>query len=445
MKIIYLHQYFGGPNSTGGTRTYEMAKRLVARGHAVHVVTSARNGTTYLGPWRSEEMAGIQVHSVPVPYSNSMSYPRRILSFFAFAARSGIYARRLRGDLVFATSTPLTIALPAAFAIFLRKSPMVFEVRDLWPEMPVATGALRNPLLIFLARALERFAYRHAAQVVALSPGMVKGVALTGYPIASITMIPNASDLELFGGQDANARIWRDSLDWLGNRPLVLYCGTFGTINDLRYLVEVAAEAQTMNSDLRFLVVGSGGEERQIRERAVELGVLNESFFMLERIPKNEIPVVFAAATICTSLFAPVKEMESNSANKFFDSLAAGRPVAINYGGWHEELLDSHHAGMRIDPLDHALAARVLVDLVADASRLKSLGLAARRLAESEFARDLLAEQLNGVFERTVSDPPSRHRVADRLDRVATTLGGSILCAKARSHRTKIDTPNDSQ
>ncbi|WP_344703199.1 glycosyltransferase, partial [Halomonas cibimaris] len=115
MRIIYLHQYFNTPEMSGGTRSYEMARRMVAAGHEVHMITAYREDDKP-GEWFTTDEAGIQVHWYPVPYSNHMSYGQRIKAFFAFAFAARKKALALEGDIVFATSTPLTIAIPGVLA-----------------------------------------------------------------------------------------------------------------------------------------------------------------------------------------------------------------------------------------------------------------------------------------------------------------------------------------
>lgn len=402
MKIVYLHQYFNTGESSGGSRSFEFAKRLVEAGHEVHMVTSDRTPSGRSHRWSTEEVEGIRVHWLKVPYSNAMSFGRRLIAFVQFALGSAVRARQLRADLVFATSTPLTIAIPGWFATVFRKSPMVFEVRDLWPDMPIAVGALKNPVAIKMARALEQFAYSRSEAVVALSPGMRAGVIAAGYPAEKIVLLPNACDLDQFDVSSTAVQAWRHSHTWLGERPMVLYCGTFGLLNRVEYMADLAAEVLPLNPEVRFVTVGSGAGMETVRKRAEERGVLDVNFFILPPIPKSKIPVVFAASTISTSLFAPIKEMEANSANKFFDSLAAGRPVAINYGGWQEELLTSSGAGIRLDPSDYQMAAKQLTELIADDHRLARASVAARKLASKSFSRDDIAAQLLELFEKVV-------------------------------------------
>jgi UDP-N-acetylglucosamine:LPS N-acetylglucosamine transferase len=159
MKVIYLHQYFNTPKMSGGTRSYEMARRLVAAGHEVHMVTTWRTETAH-DDWFHTTESGIQVHWLPVSYSNSKTYTQRIRAVLSFAIQACRKAVDLKGDLIFATSTPLTIAIPGIYASWRNRLPMVFEVRDLWPELPIAVGALRSPVLKWLARKFERFTYR---------------------------------------------------------------------------------------------------------------------------------------------------------------------------------------------------------------------------------------------------------------------------------------------
>lgn len=403
MRILYLHQYFTTPTMSGGTRSYEIARRLVARGHDVHMVTTVRDELPDgARRWTTSETAGIHVHSLPVPYSNRMSYARRIEAFLRFAWEAGRKATQLGGDVVYATSTPLTIAIPAVRAARAHRIPMVFEVRDLWPEIPVAVGAVRNPLLIAAARRLERFAYRNAAHVVALSDGMRDGVVAVGHPASRVTVIPNACDRELFDVGPAPGQEIRAKYGWLANRPLVLYTGTLGLINGVSYMVKIAAAALRIDSEVRFAVVGEGREEALVRSTAASLGVLDRNFFLLPPVAKATMPAWLSAADIATSFVIDKPVLWANSANKFFDSLAASRPVAINYGGWQASTLEESGAGLVLDRNDPTRAAEQLVRAVRDTTWLASARAAAQRLATERYDRDLLTDRLEEVLLRVV-------------------------------------------
>ncbi len=407
MKILYLHQYFVPPTAHGGTRSYEFARRLIANGHQVRLITSS----AYLGPEYTAtrriteaEVGGIPVTIINIPYSNAMGFLARIRAFLQFAVLASYAALRYRPDVVFATSTPLTIAIPGLITKLVRGVPMVFEVRDLWPELPIAIGALRNPLLKWLAYGLEKLAYRGSMHVVALSPGMADGVVRQGVSPTSVTVIPNSCDTQLFNVPQSRGERIREKLGLAGDQALVVYTGTFGLINGVGYLVEVAAAMRTIDPSVRFLLVGDGAEARKIAQQAQELQVLNQNLWIWEPIAKEQMPDLLAAATVATSLFIPLRPMWNNSANKFFDALAAGKPIAINYGGWQAELLEHSGAGIVMDPGDRSRAASQLAAFLRDRQLLEHAAAASRTLAHEEFNRDLMALKLELVLKQAVED-----------------------------------------
>jgi glycosyltransferase involved in cell wall biosynthesis len=397
MHIVYLHQYFVTPSMTGGTRSYEMGRRLAEYGHEVTVVTSWREGGRG-GDWFETQEAGMRVLWLPVEYSNRMSNAERMRAFARFALGSARRARELKGDVVLASSTPLTIAIPGVAAAKALQVPLVFEVRDLWPALPIAVGALKNPFARFAARQLELFAYRNAARIIALSPGMMDGIVKTGYPADRVVVIPNGADLDLFGRpQQGGVPSFLVEAGLAGSR-LVVYAGTFGRINGVDYLARVAARSDELGFDTQFVVIGKGGEEDRVRGEAVRLGVLGRNFHMFPPIAKQVVPEVLAAADLVLSLFVDLPEMWANSANKFFDGLASGTAVGINYGGWQAELLRESGAGIVFPPADETAAATEIHRFVSSREDVLKAGRAARELAERRFARDLLAGQLNDVL-----------------------------------------------
>jgi len=397
MRLIYLHQYFTTPQMPGGTRSYEMARRMVARGHEVHMVTADASGRGR--GWRETEEAGIHVHWCPVPNLRDRVYGRRLRAFLGFAWAAARKAAALPGDVVFATSTPLTIALPAVYAARRKGLPMVFEVRDLWPEMPIAMGVLRGRLPIAAARWLERFAYRHAAHVIALAPGMKEGIAATGCPEERITVVPNACDLERFRVPAQCGHEFRRRRAWLEDRPLVVYAGALGVANGVDYLARLAAATLPRDPEVRFLVVGSDREEKNLRATAKRLGVLGVNLFIEPAVAKAEMPVLVSAADLCTCLLLNVKELWTNSPNKLFDALAAGRPIAVNSRhGWAAEMIRQTGCGLVLDPEDLAQAAQDLVAALRDECWHRRARAAAAHLAETRFDR----ERLFAVWEEVL-------------------------------------------
>lgn len=408
-RVIYLHQYFTVPIVPGGSRSWEFCIRLVRDGWYVDMIC----GNSELGDisenqiieYYKDYMGKFKLLALDLKYSNKLNYFQRVLTFISFAIRSSIkIVQQSEANITFATSTPLTIVIPALLRKWLRGTPYVFEVRDLWPELPIAVKALKSPLTIFIARQLERIAYQNASHIIALSPGMKEGVIKQGIPADKITVIPNACDIERFNVSESVGIELINKHPELSGGKLIVYTGTLGYINGVDYLAYLANYMKHLMPNAKFLVVGSGSYENQIREVAFNLGILEKNFWIWPPIPKSEMPALLSACTVATSLFLPIKEMENNSANKFFDALAAGRPVVINYGGWHKEILEQSGAGISILGNDPEAGAIKLANFLNNTEALQKAGLAARQLADTEFNRDLLYEKLKTVFQKVLDE-----------------------------------------
>lgn len=381
----------------GGTRSYETAKRMVEVGHEVHMISSWREPSSQEG-WHVEDVDGITVHWIPVPYKNAMSFGDRVRAFLKYAMSAGKRAADVGGDIIFATSTPLTVALPAVYASRKLRLPMVFEVRDLWPELPIAIGAIKNPILKMASRWLERFAYRNSSAIIALSPGMAKGVIATGYPESRVQVIPNGCDNELFSPNPERAQAFREQHPELGDGPIVLYAGTFGKINGVSFLPELAARLAQRHPSVRFVSIGDGAETQLVMDRSKALGVHQVNYFQYPSKPKEVLIDAFQAATVSMSLFVDLPEMWNNSANKFFDTLASGTAVAINYKGWQSDLIEKYDIGIVLGANIDEAATR-LGDFLDDMDVIKAKAERANQLAMKRFDRDLLASKLISVVE----------------------------------------------
>lgn len=406
MHVLYLHQYFVPPDGSGGTRSYEMGRRMVAAGHQVTLVTSsAAFPPAYDFPHLRNTLRidGIDLVVLRIGYSNRMSYAMRMLAFLGFAicALSEV-VRVQKPDVVFASSTPLTIIVPALMAKLVHRCPMVFEVRDLWPEVPIAMGALNNSLVIRAARWLERLAYRHAARIVALSPGMADGIAACNVPGEKISVVPNSSDVDLFRAPSNVGDRFRRQHPYLDDAPLIVYTGALGRVNGVDYMTRIAEEMLSLQPAVRFLIAGWGSERDSIEAEARRRGVLHNNLWILPTLPKVEMPGLLSAATLASSFVINRSELWNNSANKFFDALAAGRPVMINHEGWQADFLRKSGAGLVIPPEDAKAAAKQICAFLDDPERLELARLAACKASETTFNRDRLASKLIATLEDVV-------------------------------------------
>ena len=368
MRILYLHQFFVTRAGVGGTRSYEFARRFVERGHAVRMVTAGEASTT---------VEGIEVVGVRGAYSDymratAMSNLDRMLAFTRFAI--GATAAALRGprpDVVYATSPPLTMALPALAASLRWRAPLVFEVRDLWPEAPIQMGALRNPVAKWLARAIERFVYARSTRVIALSPGIQAAL-----PTGKTVLVPNSADLDLFDPGQPRGPFQ------------VAYFGAMGEANDLTAVIEAAR----LVPDVSFVLMGDGKRRAEL-ERTAPANVRFRSG------SKTDVARLAAESSACLTVFKDVPVLATNSPNKLFDTFAAGRAAIVNMDGWMRELVERNEAGVYVRAGDAADLAEKVAWLRDNPGESERMGRNARALAERDFGRDQLAARALAVLE----------------------------------------------
>lgn len=405
MRILYVHQFFATRESSLGLiRSYEFSRRWVEQGHEVTMITSAsRLPSQYSEKLFSEgEIDGIRIRSVRVDYDNRMGTWRRIMSFatFMFGA-TWLAASAGKHDVVFATSTPLTVGIPGWVASVVRNIPMVFEVRDLWPEAAIQMGAIgRNGFIGRVAKWLERFLYRRSSHVIGLSPGMVAGVIAEGVDCERVHMVPNSSDLDLFWpGEKDTELVERFGVE---GRFVVGYAGAIGPSNDVQGNVPAAARIlhERGREDIVFVLVGDGKSLPEVEKLTAGL----PNVVLAGSMPKAEIPRFTRTADALMVLFADKPILATNSPNKFFDGLATGKPMIVNSDGWTRELVEENEAGFYFPARDGEALADGLEQLANDAALRERMGANARKLAESQFARDLLAEKVRLVLEDAIAE-----------------------------------------
>ena len=401
MRLLYFHQHFATPQGSSGTRSYEFARALIARGHQVTIICGSHKLSGLDLPydeakgWYRGNMDGIDVISLPLNYSNRDSLVRRGWTFLRFALRSVRLALMLDCDLVFATSTPITAVIPGLAAKWLRGKPFVFEVRDLWPELPRALG-LRNPFLLGGMSLLEFLGYRSADACIGLSPGIVEGIRSRADERQSVAMIPNGCDLEVFNP----AKRARLTLPGIGPDDFVAgFTGAHGIANGLDALLDVAVELKRRgDTRVKFAFIGDGKEKERLAARAAELGLTNCLFF--PPVPKTELGAITASLDCGLMVLKDIPAFyRGTSPNKFFDYIAAGIPVVNNYPGWLAGLITEYRCGIVVPPGNVAAFADALQRLAADPAERRAMGAAARALAEKEFARPLLAGRFIATLE----------------------------------------------
>ena len=401
MHILYIHQHFATPAGSTGTRSYEFARRWVKAGHKVTLLTGHYDigGLEAAGGfYEKQNIGGINVILAGSKYSNKQSYIRRITSFLSFCLL-GIYAglKTKDVDVIYASSTPLTIGIPAIVIKRLKHIPFVFEVRDQWPEIPIELGIINNRLLIKILLWLEKTIYKNCSSIVALSPGQADGIRAVLTPDSRnrglteekpIMVIPNSCDIDLFR-PDIDGSAIRQRKRW-GDKLVLLHTGAMGKVNGLDFVIK-AAERLKEHSDIIFVLIGDGNQKLFLEGRVKELGLTNVE--ISSSTPKRELPEFYAAADMGLVIIGNFPIIEHNSANKFFDSLSAGKPVLLNYSGWQRKILEENAAGFGCDLCNLDQFVEKVLHLNSHRKQIEQMGQNARQVAIKEFNRDNLAKQ----------------------------------------------------
>ncbi|MCJ8319670.1 MAG: glycosyltransferase family 4 protein [Colwellia sp.] len=403
MKILYFHQHFSTPLGATGIRSYEMAKKLIEKGHKVTMVCGSYSGgntglsTAFVNGQRRGNVDGINVIEFSLDYSNSQTFLQRTLAFLKFAYKSIKLSLTLNYEVVFATTTPLTAALPGIFARWLRQKHFIFEVRDLWPELPKKMGVIKNPMILGLLSVLEWVAYKSAHGHIGLSPGIVKGIARYLPKGSEIANIPNGCDLEIFSAIDEQ---WQP--DSIGDDDFVaVFTGTHGQANGLKNILDAAKILQEKNiTDVKIILIGQGKLKPELQAQAKILDLNNLIF--LDPVNKDKLAQLMARADVGLQLLANIPAFYyGTSPNKFFDYIASGLPVINNYPGWLAELITQYECGIVVPADDNNALAQALIDLNSIRESIPSMSDNALRLAKERFDRKILAEQFVQYIEKS--------------------------------------------
>ncbi len=392
MKILYIHQYFSSPKTTVGSRSYYISQELLRQGHSVTMLTMDRKKG---GQSQRTIIDGIEVIYMTGSYNQSMSIAQRVVSFLRFMLKSTVIAFREREiDLVIATSTPLTVGFPALMLKKFKNIPFVFEVRDLWPEVPIQMGGLKNKYLIRLVEWFEKSIYKNAIHVIALSPGMMEGVVKRNIPEAKVSMIPNMSKIDVFWSREKDKAL----IQKLGLREhtfKVVYFGSMGLANGMDYIIDAIIPLKG-EKDIEFLFIGSGATQPHLKKRCQEEGIGNVHFFGY--FASRELSEIVNLCDISLVTFSNLPILATNSPQKLFDSLSAGKPVVVNSPGWTKALVEEYECGRYVDPANPGELSATIRYLKDHPDECGKMGKNARLLAETRYDKSILCREFSEVI-----------------------------------------------
>ncbi len=384
-----IHQHFNTPEGGGALRSYYLAKALINSGHQISVITSHKNKTS-----RVTKVDGIDVHYLPIPYENRFGFYARSWAFLKFIFNVIALSSRYKDyDITYGISAPLTVGIANRWMKFRYGIPYIFEVGDLWPDAPIQLGFVKNSLLKRLLFGLEKAIYREADSIVALSP-MIGAAIKQKMPGKKIHFIPNMADCDFYC-PEAKRKDMESKYRTIG-KTVVSYIGSLGVANGLHYLLECAATSLQTETPIQFIICGDGAMLADLKKEAAAKRLDNVTFTgFVNRAGVKEVMNVTDAIFVC---YNTVPILETGCPNKYFDGLAGGKIILINFGGWIRREIEESGCGIYINPTERSDFMKKVLPLVMKPEQQQPMQRAARKLAENKYSRKLLGETFSKLF-----------------------------------------------
>lgn len=400
MYLIYIHEYFVTNEGTSGTRSYDVSKYLVRMGHRVTMITGLHDqaGLPRLPWWRlfaRQDIDGIDVVTCNSFYSNKLRVVTRMWAWIKFAGlATWICLRTKNADLIFATSTPPTVGIPARIGAALKGIPYVFEVRDLWPEDLLAAGRMKKGLAYRFWECLESFCYAKAKKILLVSKGFHDRLLERGFDPARLKTLVLGADGGLFKDVTPDATFLQEND--LAGKIIAVYTGAHGDANGLDQLLD-AAELLRDRPDIAIVMIGTGKMRDRLIATAVERNLTN--VHMLPPVPKLRLPGILAACHIGLMILKQIIRPRWVTPNKIFDYMFTGLPTIVNFAGTTAEMVVEDGSGLAAIPgsaEDLAAKIRYYAD---HPDERAAVGRRAREVAWQKYDRKAIAQGLADVFE----------------------------------------------
>jgi glycosyltransferase involved in cell wall biosynthesis len=380
-------------------RTLEHCREWVRLGHEVHVVTcfpSHPRGQIYPGyrlRWYAREThEGVHVHRVWTLLGPNEGVVRRSLNYLSFVPTSAWRALRLgRFDVIVATSPQFFCAVSGWLSSLIKRTPWVFELRDLWPESIAAVGAIRTSWVLRVLERLELHLYRRASKVVSVTRSFIENLVSRGIPREKIVFVPNGIAPTMWQ-TDRDPREWRARLGIPPDAIVAGYMGTVGMAHGVGTVLEAAELLRDHVPPVWFLVVGEGAEREALVAEARRRGLTRVVF--TGQVPRGEIPVLMKVADIALVLLKDSPLFRTVLPSKLFEAMAAGRPIVLGVDGEARRVLEEAGAGVAIPPESARALADATRELGASEARRLHLGRLGADYVAQEFHRTRWARAL---------------------------------------------------
>lgn len=388
MRIVILTQYYYPEAGAAPIRYYEIARELRERGYDVLVLTAfpshrlEKIPEKYRGKlFMKEEINGVEVLRV-WSFPSSRSLKKRLLAYFSFVFSSFLALILMdRFDLILVHSPPLFTGISAIMASFLRRTPFIFNVSDLWPDSAVELDLVKNRFLIEASKKLESFIYKKAWKVVAVTEGIKRSLLEEkGLSLKKVSFLPNGASARVFISEEKR----KELIERLGvkEKKVFIYAGNFGFALDIGVILK-AAHLLQKEREIYFLLIGDGPQKPKIVDLARKMELKNVKFLSTQ--PFTEISNYYA---LSVASIIPLKKKEFFKGTrpfKFFTSLSCGIPVIYCGEGEIGEMIKEIGCGIIVEPENHEKLAEAVLKLSRNLKLAKEMGGKGRRFIEERY------------------------------------------------------------
>ena len=412
MRVLFLTHFFPPEIGAPQTRILETARDLRMLGHEVAVLTTFPNYPSGIIPptYRRRLIMRERIDGIPVlrgwlHAAPNRGFLRRAFSHISFALSALPTATRLprRPDVIAVDMHPLFLCLTAAALGRAWRIPYVLNAGDLIPDQAVAYGVMKNPVAIRLSRAMANFAIRKASYIVPFTRGIHDALVERGVPKEKLELIYYGADIGLFqpGQRQLDATPQLDALS--DDAFVVTYAGTHGLPHGLDVILATARILQQAQ-DIRFLLVGDGGEKERLVEEARRQRLSNVTF--LDPLPRTALPALYRRSSICLVTLRRSDWLRQFAlSSKVFDAMAAGRPVIVAAEGETATVVHQSNAGLCVPPESPEELAAAITALKADPVARQRMGDCGRRYIARHLTREEQSRRFEAVLCRAAAQP----------------------------------------
>lgn len=406
MKILLVSQYFFPETGATPNRIYSLARKFQEEGHYVKVITEKPNhpkGVFFPG-FEKGGFINKKYKGIPVTYSWVYTRPEkgfigRMLFYFSFMVSAIFAAFKTKGkyDIVCASSPPLFVGISGWLIAKIKGAKFVFDVRDLWPDVAVKMGALNNEKAIKAAEKVEHFIYSKADLITVVTNSFKKSIIEKGFSPDKIEVVTNGTDPSVFNIKDTITELRKD-LDLKEDDYIVAYIGNLGLAQGLDHIINAARAMEQRNiHDVTFLFVGDGPQKSDLMKLATELKVKNVKF--IDRVPLHMAAKYMNASDVLLVPLADDPIYSQFIPSKFFDSMAASKPVLLSVDGESRWILDEAEAGMYYEAENaHQLTEKILC-LKKHPEKAEAMAMNGSKFVKKNYTRDVQAGYMLDYFE----------------------------------------------